>query len=56
MRHQCPHCYYASDTETICPAQCCNGAKMLPNPDALLDSEIFTHESWVNQCEAVKHF
>ena len=52
VRHQCARCYYASDTETVCPAKCCQGAQMLPNPDALLDSEIFTHASWGAQCEA----
>jgi hypothetical protein len=53
-RKQCPRCYFASDTETWCPALCCKGVKMLPAPDALLDSEIFTAESWRNQCEVEK--
>lgn len=51
-RKQCPRCYYASDTETVCPAICCRGTAMVPAPDALLDDEIFTAESWQNQCEA----
>jgi hypothetical protein len=51
-RRQCPHCHYASDTESVCPALCCKGARMLPAPDAPLDREIFTAESWRNQCEA----
>jgi hypothetical protein len=56
MRRQCPRCLYASDTEDRCPAQCCQGAEMIEAPDALLDSEIFTHESWINQCEGEKEY
>ena len=51
-RRRCPRCFYASDTETTCPAICCRGTEMEPAPDALLDGETFAAESWDAQVEA----
>ena len=44
MRHRCPKCFFASDTETECSTLTCRGSEMDPAPDAILDGDLYTPE------------
>src|SRR5271170_2704467 len=44
MRHRCPKCFFASDTEKECSTLTCRGSEMEPAPDAILDGDLYTPE------------